>query len=638
MSRRFLIHTISLMGVLLALACGGGSSKTASAPAPVPTPVTVTGVALNQAMLSLAVGGTGNLAATVAPAEATDKSVAWRTSDGTVATVDSSGLVGGVKAGTATITVTTHDGAKTSTCLVTVTGSVANTVGTPTFSLPSGGYASAQSVVISTATAGATIHYTTNGQAPTANAAVYAGAIAITQTTLLQAIAVKAGWTDSPVASATYTIGGNAGWTSVQPSADSRMIYVSASGGSDGNDGLHENTPLKSLVAAKAKLRDGYPDWLLLKKGDTWNEGIGQWLWSGRSAAEPMVVSSYGSGARPVMITNGGQDGIYAFGGGPSHNQVMSHVCFIGLDLYRSERDPDSLAFNASPGDTQAVNWLEGSVNLLFEDCRFRFAQVTFQRDAAAAYPLKNVRLRRCHFLDTYGDHAQGTYIQGVDDLLIEGCITDHTGWNTSPKVHDGQPSMFNQSLYIQETRATGAIVRDNIVLRPACGGIQLRPGGVVEDNLVVRAPIAILCAFGGTVLNNVVLQGTDLSPDSEGHRGWGIDVNFDDPTSTSVLCSRNVVAHLDGSNDNSHSIMSLSARVTYDHNIVYQWGVQPAFETPGPFLDGNRSVASYNQLQGGPGTLDAFISEVRAQSKDHWQDAYTAHAVNTYIRAGFGM
>lgn len=83
-------------------------------------PVAVTGVSLNKSSTSIKVGKTETLVATVAPSNASDKSVTWSSSDTTVATV-SNGTVTGVKAGSATITVTTTDGNKTATCDVTVT-------------------------------------------------------------------------------------------------------------------------------------------------------------------------------------------------------------------------------------------------------------------------------------------------------------------------------------------------------------------------------------------------------------------------------------------------------------------------------------------------------------------------------------
>ena len=84
------------------------------------TSVAVTGVTLNKATLSLIAGASETLTATVAPADATNKKVTWKSSDAAVASVDANGKVTGVKAGEATITVTTEDGGKTATCKVTV--------------------------------------------------------------------------------------------------------------------------------------------------------------------------------------------------------------------------------------------------------------------------------------------------------------------------------------------------------------------------------------------------------------------------------------------------------------------------------------------------------------------------------------
>lgn len=56
----------------------------------------------------------------VNPADAANKQVTFKTSDSTVATVSSDGTVTGVKAGSATVTVTTDDGGKTATATVTV--------------------------------------------------------------------------------------------------------------------------------------------------------------------------------------------------------------------------------------------------------------------------------------------------------------------------------------------------------------------------------------------------------------------------------------------------------------------------------------------------------------------------------------
>ena len=84
-------------------------------------PVVVTGVTLDKTEITVEEGKVMKLVATVLPDNATDKTVAWSTSNPDVATVDHNGIVKGVAAGNATITVTTTDGSKTASCAVTVT-------------------------------------------------------------------------------------------------------------------------------------------------------------------------------------------------------------------------------------------------------------------------------------------------------------------------------------------------------------------------------------------------------------------------------------------------------------------------------------------------------------------------------------
>ena len=93
-----------------------------------PATVAVTGVTVAPAALTLEVGQTGALTATVAPATATNKAVTWTSSAPAIATVDASGTVKGIAPGTATITVKTADGGKTATCAVTVKAAAAPAV------------------------------------------------------------------------------------------------------------------------------------------------------------------------------------------------------------------------------------------------------------------------------------------------------------------------------------------------------------------------------------------------------------------------------------------------------------------------------------------------------------------------------
>jgi hypothetical protein len=81
-------------------------------------------------------------------------------------------------------------------------------VAAPTFSAASGRYGGALTVTLSDATAGATIYYTTDGTTPTTSSARYIGAIKVSSTQKVKAIAVQTGHDNSPASVATYTISG----------------------------------------------------------------------------------------------------------------------------------------------------------------------------------------------------------------------------------------------------------------------------------------------------------------------------------------------------------------------------------------------------------------------------------------------
>ena len=133
------VATVDANGKITAVAAGAATitvttedgSKTASCEVTVveapPVTVDVESVSLNNVALELTAGESETLAATVNPADATNKNISWSSNKEAVATVDANGKVTAVAAGTATITVTAANGTseteddKTATCTVTVT-------------------------------------------------------------------------------------------------------------------------------------------------------------------------------------------------------------------------------------------------------------------------------------------------------------------------------------------------------------------------------------------------------------------------------------------------------------------------------------------------------------------------------------
>ena len=96
------------------------------------TAVPVLGVTLDKQTMSLTVGSTGTLTATIDPTDAANQNLTWTSDNEEVATV-SDGVVTAVAAGTANITVTTAEGSKTATCAVTVTRRSSSSSSNPTY-------------------------------------------------------------------------------------------------------------------------------------------------------------------------------------------------------------------------------------------------------------------------------------------------------------------------------------------------------------------------------------------------------------------------------------------------------------------------------------------------------------------------
>ena len=121
-----------------------------------PETVKVTGIALDKTEVTIKEGEKTTLTATITPSDATTKDIIWTSDNETVATV-TDGVVSGLSAGSATITVTTEDGNYSATCDVTVTaastGGEGSTEKTITFKLDASTTGKSSSSYVTTATA-----------------------------------------------------------------------------------------------------------------------------------------------------------------------------------------------------------------------------------------------------------------------------------------------------------------------------------------------------------------------------------------------------------------------------------------------------------------------------------------------------
>ena len=203
------VATVSDKGVVTAVKAGTATitakcgEKSASCEVTVtPQHVDVTGVTLDKTDLSMVVGDTQTLTATVAPANASNQSVTWSSDNTSVATVNNSGIVTAKSAGNATITVTTIDGGKTATCQVTVAPAVASiTLSQTTATLAYGQTLKLTATVLPADAADPSITWTSSNSkvASVSDGTVTAGSTAGTAT-------ITAKSTSNPKVSATCTV------------------------------------------------------------------------------------------------------------------------------------------------------------------------------------------------------------------------------------------------------------------------------------------------------------------------------------------------------------------------------------------------------------------------------------------------
>ena len=84
------------------------------------TPIHVESILLDQTTLEITVGGGGKLNATILPQDATNQAVSWSSSNPSIVSVSSRGILTGLATGSATVTASSYDSGKVATCNVVV--------------------------------------------------------------------------------------------------------------------------------------------------------------------------------------------------------------------------------------------------------------------------------------------------------------------------------------------------------------------------------------------------------------------------------------------------------------------------------------------------------------------------------------
>jgi hypothetical protein len=272
------------------------------------------------------------------------------------------------------------------------------------------------------------------------------------------------------------------GWSTFDPSANTTIIYVSSSLGNDSWDGKCPDAPVSGLCGPKKNifsgvnvLRNGFPDWLLLRRGDTWNasqEFTSNWSLSGESPSKRMIIASYGpSTQRPHIITD---TGFFIYSGG-----LVSNVAMLDLHFSRA---------NDNAQDTQGIYLLGGARSFLIENVLIERYNLNIGTQEWNNFSSKDVTIRRSIMADAfskYTDHVQGGYFSGVENLVLEETLFVHNGWSETI-AGATPPSLFRRNIYVQAD-VINPIMRGIISAQSSSEGIQLRSGGVIEDSLFLK-------------------------------------------------------------------------------------------------------------------------------------------------------
>jgi len=494
--------------------------------------------------------------------------------------------------------------------------------------------------------------------------------------------------------------GKNRGFTPVLPSPDSRLVYVSSSGGSDANDCRSSKSPCKTLAAAIKHVRPGYPDHLYLKAGDVWQgESLGHLRTGGRSTAEPMVVTSYGKGARPRIEARSGSPRSLSFN--TASQGLMHNLSVIGLHFQNVKLVAGHREFTGVKKDAQTSMFLGAHSNILLEDNVFDHHEVIFQNwDSGEP---QNITVRRNIFTGAYTNTSSysqsegrpsNMYLDGVDGLLLEENVFDHGGWHASAK--GAGANMYNHNVYVQYSDLGKThVVRNNFFTRASSHGIQMRSGGLAENNFFGRNAIGIMMGYGenkplptGTPVKahrNVVTEGQSMIKGHDHCQGnnlcttalWGFEII--PPPTHPIDIDQNIAHSRTKASDEAWRALSSSKyglqsqafsifrkRFHPDtpvkglgENISWKWNPERAEERDfghGRYPDEGRTLGDYYQhlrrsgvlaelvadgtvdrLRSGGDDFESYLNLVLHRAPGSWDERLAAPAVNDYVREGFG-
>lgn len=412
--------------------------------------------------------------------------------------------------------------------------------------------------------------------------------------------------------------------------------------------GTSSDEPLAQDAGKKAweaLMNDSEPssDWMLLERGYEYGD-LGRVITAqsqGESELHPIYISAYGEGDAPKVAS--------------SFSTVKAgaeNIVIQGLD------------FEAN------VTMLNGK-NVIMDDISVTNGPMNIQK--IDGFTLRNSDVvdvtqdapNNGEFWAPHLDRESGIYISNASNVLLEQNFFDHNGWaegyDPAGSADQGQPpSMFSHNVYIQSENED-VTFRDNIIMRAAATGVQMRAGGFIEDNTIIDNNGAIMFAGGGDKFDGNYTLFTDNVITSGAHKetdkGQGaLTKGVTDAADMSTLVD-NIITHLADPNNPAERIAkydgqnpySESETAYYDDTIVHNWSK----EIDDPIDDRNLNTEGLDydvlnettiqnftaQLLGKEtATIDDLGNYLRAQADGAFDDVVDADLINAFFQSGFGL
>lgn len=377
----------------------------------------------------------------------------------------------------------------------------------------------------------------------------------------------------------------DSGWTTFTPSADTRIMYVSQSGTANcrsygvvdvGTDPFHPTiTPdvCRDPNAAYDLVRNGFPDWVLFKRGESWNlSSTLEWSKSGRAVNEKIVIGAYGSsGDRPLLLMASGQSGIRS----AAYSTPSSHIAIV--DLYISSPTPIQ--------DANGLDFWNNHDDILFEGNRiegFGLAVNVYVFNSGARFT--NLRIRRNVMFNqsdtpttgrsqaVYGGADGSSNNTWMDGVLFEENIFVHNGF-PNPIALLG--NFFDHTFYMAGNGNRNFTFHRNLILNNADGGKVWADHTTYDDNTFIKNAVAMsraCCGPSTTMSNNVILDNTSNSNLNE-TTGILMGPTQDLQITGNIIAHNHFTAYQASGGASVFGINTdTSSNTQISNNIIYNW------------------------------------------------------------------